>query len=88
MEYVTQDGVKLSDAAIEELAGRFERGELPGRWGRILVGRPRISPERLRLIGAKVPESLVSAFDGKAAAHNQTRSQRLRMLIEHDVAEA
>lgn len=88
MSYVTRDGATLTDEAIEELAERFERGELPGHPGRILVGRPRISPEKLRLMGAKVPESLVSAFDGKAAAHNQTRSQRLRMLIEHDVAEA
>ena len=87
MEYVAQDGVKLSDAAIEELAGRFERGELPGRWGRILVGRPRISPEPLKLVGVRVPASAVEAFDAKAARLGQTRSQRLRALIERDLEE-
>ena len=87
MEYVTQDGVKLSDATIEELAGRFECGELPGRWGRILVGRPRISPEPLKLVGVRVPASAVEAFDAKAARLGQTRSQRLRALIERDLEE-
>lgn len=88
MSYVTKDGVKLSDGELEELAERFERGELPGRPRRVIVGRPRISLEQLRLIGAKVPESLVEAFDQKASAHGQTRSQRIRQLIEQDVAGA
>lgn len=88
MSYVTKDGVTLSDGELEELAERFERGELPGRPRRVIVGRPRISLEQLRLIGAKVPESLVEAFDKKASAHGQTRSQRIRQLIEQDVAEA
>ena len=66
---------------------RFERGELPGRWGRILVGRPRISPEPLKLVGVRVPASAVEAFDAKAARLGQTRSQRLRALIERDLEE-
>lgn len=85
MGYVTQDGTELTDAAIEELAARFERGEMPGRWGRTLVGRPRLSAEPLKLVGARVPRSLVEAFDAKAAAQGQTRSQRLRALMERDV---
>ena len=87
MSYVTKDGIELSEEAIEELARHFERGDLPGHAKRILVGRPRLSPERLRLIGAKVPESLVVAFDKKASALGQTRSQRIRALIERDIAE-
>ena len=42
----------------------------------------------MRLIGARVPESLVIAFDRKAEKNGQTRSQRIRQLIERDVAEA
>ena len=87
MEYVTQDGVKLSDADIDKLAERFEQGEMPGRWGRILVGRPRISSEPLKLVGVRVPVSTVDAFDAKAARLGQTRSQRLRALIEKDLEE-
>ncbi|MBM6774894.1 hypothetical protein [Olsenella profusa] len=85
MGYITRDGTELSDEAIEELAVRFEHGEMPGRWGRTLVGRPRISTEPLRLVGVRVPGSLVEAFDAKAAAQGQTRSQRLRALMERDV---
>lgn len=87
MEYITQGGDALTDRDIEELAERFERGELPGRWGRVLVGRPRISSEQLKLIGVRVPESEVRAFDAKAARNGQTRSQRLRQLIELDLDE-
>ena len=82
MSYITKDGIELSEETLDE------RGELPGRVRRVLVGRPRISLEQLKLIGAKVPESLVDAFDRKASAHGQTRSQRIRQLIERDVSEA
>ncbi|MCR8907252.1 MULTISPECIES: ribbon-helix-helix protein, CopG family [Atopobiaceae] len=88
MSYITKDGIELSEETLDELAEHFERGELPGRVRRVLVGRPRISLEQLKLIGAKVPESLVDAFDRKASAHGQTRSQRIRQLIERDVSEA
>ena len=88
MTYLTKDGTELIDAALEEPASRFERGEMPGHPGRVLVGRPRISAEDLRLIGARVPESLVIAYDRKAEKNGQTRSQRIRQLIERDVAEA
>ena len=87
MQYVTREGGVLTDRDIEEIAERLERGELPGKWGRILVGRPRISSEQLKLIGVKVPESAVCAFDEKAARNGQTRSQRLRQLIERDLNE-
>lgn len=87
MQYVTREGGVLTDRDIEEIAERLERGELPGKWGRILVGRPRISSEQLKLIGVKVPESAVRAFDEKAARNGQTRSQRLRQLIERDLEE-
>ncbi len=87
MQYVTREGGVLTDQDIEEIAERLERGELPGKWGRILVGRPRISSEQLKLIGVKVPESAVRAFDEKAARNGQTRSQRLRQLIERDLNE-
>lgn len=87
MEYITQGGDVLTDRDIEEIAERLERGELPGKWGRILVGRPRISTEQLKLVGVKVPESKVRAFDEKASRNGQTRSQRLRQLIERDLEE-
>lgn len=87
MKYVTQGGDVLTDKDIEEIAERLEHGELPGKWGRILVGRPRISSEQLKLIGVKVPVSKVQAFDEKAARNGQTRSQRLRQLIERDLEE-
>lgn len=87
MQYVTREGGVLTDRDIEEIAERLERGELPGKWGRILVGRPRISSEQLKLIRVKVPESAVRAFDEKAARNGQTRSQRLRQLIERDLNE-
>ena len=87
MQYVTREGGVLTDRDIEEIAERLERGELPGKWGRILVGRPRISSEQLKLIGVKVPKSAVRAFDEKAARNGQTRSQRLRQLIERDLNE-
>lgn len=88
MGYITKGGTALSDEDVDELARRFERGEMPGRWGRALIGRPRISPEPLKLIGARVPESEVAAFDAKAALMGQTRSERLRALIERYLEDA
>lgn len=87
MEHTTQGGDVLAGRDIEEAAEHLERGEPSGKWGRILVGRPRISAEQLKLVGVKVPESKVRAFDERTSRNGQTRSQRLRQLIERNLGE-
>ncbi|MCH3942558.1 MAG: hypothetical protein LKE37_02380 [Atopobiaceae bacterium] len=86
--YTLKDGTTLTDDAIEEMAGRFEAGEFPGHTTKVVVGRPRISREELKTVTVKVPASVVVAFDRKATEVGETRSQRLRELMEDDIAEA
>ena len=48
-------------------------------------GRPRLSGEALKVVAFKLPESELLLLDARAALNGQTRSQRLRMLVERDV---
>lgn len=86
--YTLKDGTTLTDEAIEEMAGRFEAGEFPGHTTKVVVGRPRISRGELKTVTVKVPASVVVAFDRKATEGGETRSQRLRELMEGDIADA
>ena len=66
MSIVTKSGVEITDEMMDAIADAFDRGELPGKMTRVVMGRPRISNEPLRSIGCRAPESLVLAFEKKA----------------------
>lgn len=51
-------------------------------------GRPRLCDEELRVVAFKLPVSMAQTFDDVATAHGQTRSVRLRALVENDIAKA
>ena len=87
MSIVTKSGVEITDEMMDAIADAFDRGELPGKMTRVVMGRPRISNEPLRSIGCRAPESRVLAFEKKAKKEGETKSQRLRLLMERDVNE-
>lgn len=84
----TQADKPFTSEEMDRIASTFERGDWPGSTTRILVGRPRLCEEPMKSIAARVPSSLVLAFDAKASSCGETRSQRLRKLIESDVMNA
>lgn len=85
MEYKTKSGFVLTEDMIEELAAQAERGEYPGKPGRVVVappGRPRLSEEELVTVAFKVPRSYRDRLDERAASLHETRSQFLRHALE------
>ena len=64
MEYKLKSGAVVTDEDIREMSEAIERGDLPGEWtGEVVVGRPRISNERLITVPVKFPESVVAQID-------------------------
>lgn len=57
--------------------------ETPRRTG---PGRPRLCDEDLRVVAFKVPVSVAAAFDEMLTRIGETRSSRLRTLVERDIA--
>ena len=63
-EYKLKSGTIVTDEDIERIADAIARGDLPGEWsGEAVVGRPRISNERLITVPVKFPESVVAQID-------------------------
>lgn len=83
----TEDGIEITDELVERWAEPWERGEIPGTPGKIVVGRPRISAEDLATITFKLPKSQVAALDETAKRAGETRSQFLRSLVSEALAQ-
>ena len=49
-------------------------------------GRPRLCAEELRVVAFKLPVSTAASFDEMLKALGETRSTRLRALVENDLA--
>ncbi len=63
-EYKLKSGTVVTDEDIERIAESIARGELPGEWtGEAVVGRPRLSDEKLVTVPVKFPESVVARID-------------------------
>lgn len=87
MEFRTMSGEVLTDEMIEELGAACERGEYPGKPGKIIVapvGRPHIFPrEELITVAFKIPKSYREKLDTSAKQRNETRSEYLREVLEN-----
>ena len=90
-DVVLSDGTVLTEKMMDEIADRAERGILPGKPGKFLVGppgRPRLSDEDLVTIAFKVPRSRRDELDRAASSHGQKRSEFLRDALEAALAMA
>ena len=77
-EYRLKSGAIVTDEDIERIAEAAARGNLPGEWsGEAVVGRPRISDERLITVPVKFPESVVAKIDAKT----NNRSDFIRKAV-------
>ncbi len=73
---------------LEETADAYEKDEWPA--GKtVRLGRPPLSfSEPSTVMSSRVSKSVADAFDKKALAHGQTRTERLRELINTDAMTA
>lgn len=78
MEYTLNSGTVVTDDDLGHIAEAFERGEFPGKPGKIVVGRPRLSHEPLEVISFKVPRSMAQTITQAAKANGESRSSFLR----------
>lgn len=78
MEYTLKSGAKVTDEDLEHIAEAFERGEFPGKPGKLVVGRPRLSPEPLEVFSFKIPRSMAHTINRAAEAAGESRSSFLR----------
>lgn len=86
-KFFTEDGIEITDELVEQWAAPWERGEIPGTPGEIVVGRPRISTEELTTVTFKLPLSQAKALDDTAKRAGETRSQFLRSLVSNALAQ-
>lgn len=86
-KHFTMSGLEITDELVEQWAEPWERGEVPGTPGEIIVGRPRISREELSTVTFKLPKSQVVALDNLAQRTGETRSQFLRALVNAALAQ-
>ena len=64
MKYKLKSGAVVTDGDIEFMVEAIERGDLPGEWtGEVVVGRPRLSDEKLITVPVKFPASVVAQID-------------------------
>lgn len=85
----TKGGTVLTVEMMDEIAENAEKGILPGKPGKFLVGppgRPRISSEDLVTVAFKVPSSKRDQLDRAAKARGQKRSEFLRDALEAALA--
>lgn len=78
MEYTLKSGAVVTDDDLARIADAFERGEFPGKPGKIAIGRPRLSQEPLEVISFKVPHSMAQTINRAAKATGESRSSFLR----------
>lgn len=89
MEYRAKDGFVITDEMIEKMAEDAERGEYPGKPGKMVVapqGRPPLCDEELVTVAFKIPRSFRDRMDKKASDNNETRSQFMRAALEAALA--
>lgn len=90
-DVVLSDGTVLTEEMMDKIAEDAERGILPGKPGRFIIGppgRPRLSDEDLVTIAFKVPRSSRDQLDEAARAKGQRRSDFLRDALEAALANA
>ena len=88
---VTRSGKRLSEADIERIADRFEKGFDLSTWVPRIVGRPTLEPGadgHSPRIEVRVPASLHRRVLARAAADGRTVSQVVRSLLEEYVEPA
>lgn len=90
-DVILADGSILTEEMMDRIAEDAERGILPGKPGKYLIGppgRPRLSDEDLVTVAFKVPRSKREEMDEAAARRDQTRSEFLRDALDAALASA
>lgn len=74
---------------IEEWDAAFTRGEMIGEpVGEIIVGRPLLFGEEMKVVTYKDTASKIAEMDDRAASLDLSRSDYLRGLVRRDLASA
>jgi hypothetical protein len=87
MDMTTKTGKPVTDEILDEWAEAFERGEWP-EGKTVILGRPSIADEEVKLVTFRLPVSKVIEFDQKTALKGITRSEGLRDAVNDYLARA
>lgn len=75
--------IGLTPEELEKTAEAYETDNWPN--GKTVhLGRPLVVGKPTVVISGRIGETVAAAFDAKAAAHGQTRAERLRELVTKD----
>jgi hypothetical protein len=72
----------VTDEQLDAEAREYEEGTWDAPMGRIVMGRPSIANEEIRLITVRLPLSKVRALEKRATDTGSTRSQVLREAVD------
>ena len=86
MKTTRADGKVITDEMFDMMAKEYEEGSFQGRFGKAVMGRPRISEEKGVTIGFRLPHSMIVALDELATARGESRSELLRDMVKSELA--
>jgi hypothetical protein len=87
MDMTTKTGKSVTDDMLDKWADAFEQGEWP-EGKTVVLGRPSIADEEVKLITFRLPISKVIELDRKTAQQGVSRSEGLREAVEEYLMQA
>jgi hypothetical protein len=82
------DTFGVTDEQLDAEAKEYEDGTWDAPLGKVVMGRPSIANEEIRLITVRLPLSKVLALEKHAATAGTTRSQVLREAVDEYLTSA
>jgi hypothetical protein len=83
----TKSGRQVTEVMLDNWTDAFERGEWP-EGKTVVLGRPSLADEEIRLVTFRLPLSKLAAIDEIAASEGETRSEFLRSLVDQRLTKA
>jgi hypothetical protein len=78
----------VTDEQLDAEAKEYEDGTWDAPLGKVVMGRPSIANEEIRLITVRLPLSKVLALEKRATTTGTTRSQVLRDAVDEYLTSA
>jgi hypothetical protein len=82
------DMFQVTDEQLDAEAKEYEDGTWDAPMGKVIMGRPSIANEEIKLITVRLPLSKVRALEKRASASGNTRSQIIREAVDEYLTSA
>ena len=81
MEYIAENGVRLTDEVLDSMAAEYEDETWSGH-GEVVRGRSRIFDEDMETVSFRIPKSRIAAIEAVAKKRGASKSEFFRDAID------